>query len=418
MLAEIRELNALRGNRGLSADELAALRLSKLRSVLHHAYEHVPFYRSLWREAGVSPDDLRSLEDLSHWPIITKQQLKQAGEGVLTDGKESPDSVTIRTSGSTGEVFEIKLTPREHRTRLLIEFRTLLAMGFRPWDRLAIVGPGHGRGPHWHERWGLFRTEILTMDLTIEEQIAELRRIQPTILWAYPDCLQSMLQLLDGRLSQVIRPRKVITSAAVLPEGVRTRLREDLECELYNSYACMETGRLAAECPTHQGLHVNADHVIVECEDEEWLNEQGRGVVIVTALNAFEMPLIRYRLGDLTRTLVGSCPCGCEFPRIEAPVGRADDVLVLPSGRRLGAWQLVVITRGFEELDRFRFLQHARDRLELQAVVPGIWSAGRQDELRRQLLHQIEESVDITIRQVEQLEESGVKFRTFFSEVR
>ncbi len=120
------------------------------------------------------------------------------------------------------------------------------------------------------------------MDLTIEEQIAELRRIQPTILWAYPDCLQSMLQLLDGRLSQVIRPRKVITSAAVLPEGVRTRLREDLDCELYNSYACMETGRLAAECPAHQGMHVNADHVIVECEDEEWLNEQGRGVVIVT----------------------------------------------------------------------------------------------------------------------------------------
>lgn len=418
MLAEIRELNALRGNRRLRAEPLAALRLGKLRSVLHNAYEHVPFYRTLWREAGVSPDDLRSLEDLSRWPIITRQQLKRAGEEALTGGKKSPDTLTIRTSGSTGDVLEVKLTPAEHRTRLLIEFRTLLAMGFRPRDKLAIVGPAHGREPHWHERLGLFRTEILTMDLTIEEQIAELRRIQPTILWAYPDCLRSLLQLSNDRLSQVIRPRIVITSAAVLPEGVGTRLREDLGCEFYNSYASMETGRLAAECPAHQGLHVNADHVMVECTHENGLNEQGRGVVIVTALNAFQMPLIRYRLGDLTRPLDGSCPCGCEFPRIEAPVGRADDVLVLPSGRRLGAWQLVVITRGFEELDRFRFLQHARDRLELQAVVPGEWSAGRQDELRRQLLHQIEESVDITIRQVEQLEESGVKFRTFFSEVR
>ncbi len=79
VLAEIRELHALRGNRGLSAEELAALRLSKLKAVLHHAYEHVPFYRTFWREAGVSPDDLRSLEDLSQWPVITKQQLKQGG---------------------------------------------------------------------------------------------------------------------------------------------------------------------------------------------------------------------------------------------------------------------------------------------------------------------------------------------------
>lgn len=417
MLSSFRQLHALQRNRGLNAEELSTLRLSKLRAVLRHANERVPFYRSLWRQAGVSPDDLRSLEDLSHWPIITKQQLKQAGKEALTDRKESPNSVTIRTSGSTGDVFEIELTPLEHRTRLLVEFRTLLAMGFRPWDRLAIVGPAHGRGLHWHERLGLFRTRILTMDLTVEEQIAELQRFQPTILWAYPDCLVTLLESLEQQLSQVIRPRIVITSAAVLPERVRAGLREDLECDLFNSYASMETGRLAAECPAHRGLHVNADHVVVECVREDEMREQGRGAVVVTTLNAFHMPFIRYRLGDLIRLLDGSCPCGCSFPRIEAPVGRADDVLVLPSGQMLGAWQLVVITRGFEELDRYRFIQHARDRLELQVVVSGEWSVGRQNELRRQLQHQIGEPVDIVIREVELLAEAEVKFRTFFSEV-
>ena len=309
MLTELKELRGLQANHRLSAEQLAALRLSKLRAVLEHASQHVPFYRSLWKQDGVAPDDLRSLEDLCRWPIVKKTQLKRAGVEAQAGGSENPGDVTIRTSGSTGDVFEVKLTPAEHRTRLLNEFRTLLAMGFRPWDKLA------------------------------------------------------------------------------------------------------------AECPSHRGLHVTADHVIVECVEEDWMGEQDHGSVVVTTLNAFRMPLIRYRLGDLSHALDESCPCGCAFPRIEAPVGRADDVMVLPSNRILGAWQLVVTARGFRELDQFRYLQHTRDRLELAVVVKSEWSDERQNELRSQLHHLIGEPVDLEIKRVDALETAGTKFRTFFSHV-
>lgn len=417
MLTKLHEFRRLRANRRLDPAEVSVLRLRRLRSVLQHAGKHVPFYQALWKEAEISSAELHELDDLERWPIITKQQLKQAGSQALAGGQASSDDVTIRTSGSTGDVLEVRLTRPEHRTRLLVEFRTLLAMGFQPWDRLAIVGPGHGRGAHWHERLGLFRTAILTMDLTVEEQIAALERFRPTILWAYPDCLVSLLEVLDNRLSRVIRPRIVITSAAVMPEYLRERLRADLGCSLFNFYGSMETGRLAAECPFHLGLHVNADQVIVECVQEDGLEEQGHGVVVVTALNAYRMPLIRYRLGDLSRAVTGACPCGCAFPKIEAPVGRADDALILPSGRILGGWQLVVTVREFQELDRFRFVQRTRHRLELEAVVAGDWSDDRQHELRRSLQRLIGEPMELEIKRVESIEAGKGKFRAFFSEV-
>ena len=280
-----------------------------------------PFYRNLWADAGVRSGQLRTLDDLRRWPVVTKQQLKQAGDRCLSGGQRSAEDVSFRSSGSTGNVFETWVSRSERRTRLLIEFRTLMAMGFRPRDRLAVLGPIRARSPRLHERLGLYRTEVLTVDLSAGEQVAALRRFDPTILWAYPDTLQSLLAQLDGPLHEVTRPRLLITSSAVLPAGLGTRLRADLGCEFFSSYACSEVGRLAAECPAHRGLHVNADHVIVEFEEQDWLRDAGLGVVTVTALNAFRMPLIRYRLGDFSRPLTGRCPCGCEFPRIEAPLG-------------------------------------------------------------------------------------------------
>lgn len=244
-----------------------------------------------------------------------------------------------------------------------------------------------------------------------------MQRFQPTILWAYPDCLQSLLQQLDNRVSQVIRPRTVVTSAAVMPPNLVRILHDDLGCELFNSYACMETGRLAAECPEHRGLHVNADHVVVECVQEDPARDKSYSSVVVTALNAFQMPLIRYRLGDLSRPLQGACPCGCAFPSIEAPVGRADDALALPSGKILGGWQLVVTAREHREIEQFRFVQHTRDRLELQAVVRGDWGEERRKELRRRIQLLIGEPVELEIRRVDRLQATGAKFRTFFSEV-
>ncbi len=307
-------------------------------------------------------------------------------------------------------------TRAEWRTRRLIDFRTLMQMGFRPRDRLAVVGPRVSRPPGLHERLGLYRTEVVTIDLPVEEQMERLRRIQPTVLWAYPTSLHAIADALGGRLGRLVRPRVVITSAMALAPNLRERVRADLSCEPFNSYGCAETGRLAAECPHHDGLHVNADHVIVECAKDEAARD-GAGAVIVTALDAFLMPFIRYRLGDFSEVLDGSCACGSAFPRIRAPLGREDDMAVLPSGKLLPAWQLWSLVYQIPQVDRFQFEQHAPDRFELRVVIRGDFSPEREAELRGRLLARIGEPARLEIRRLDAIQPAGEKLACFLSRV-
>ena len=139
--------------------------------------------------------------------------------------------------------------------------------------------------------------------------------------------------------------------------------------------------------------------------------------MIVTTLNVFQMPFVRYRLADLSNVVEGPCPCGSAFPRIQAPLGREDDLAVLPSGRLLSVWPLLRLVREIRQLDQFRIVQHARDQFELRVVVREDWATEREAELRRLLLDRIGEPARLEIRRVGFMEPAGDKLACFFSHV-
>ena len=339
MIGEILELRKLLHNRKLSPAELRALQERKLRAVVRYAYEQVPYYHSLFRSAGLAPEDIQTVEDLQHVPITTKEQLRAAGaEDITAQGVDCSSCLTLQTSGSTGKSFTICLTRGEARTRHLLEFRALLSMGLRPQDRLVVLGPERARPVRPHHRLGLYRTEVVSSLLTVDEQMQRLHRAQPTVLWGYPTVLRALLHRVDYRLSTLARPRALITSAEVFDEVMRDRLRVDLDMEMFNFYGAREVGRIAAECPAHEGLHVNADHVLLEgLEGDRPVGWGKSGGVVLTSLNAFAMPFIRYRLEDIGMLLKENCSCGSSFPLIAPPLGRDWDMIRLPSGKLLSA---------------------------------------------------------------------------------
>ena len=140
MIAEILELRQLLPNRKLSADELAELQNRKLRAVIHHAYENVPYYRSLFSSVGLSPGDIFTVEDLKHVPVTTKDDLRTAGvERTTTKGLDLASCHTQDTSGTTGKPFTTYLTDSEARIQKNVAFRALLSIGIRPRDRLTVL---------------------------------------------------------------------------------------------------------------------------------------------------------------------------------------------------------------------------------------------------------------------------------------
>ncbi len=371
LTAKLLQLRTLLRNRHLPAADLRALQECKLRAVVGHAYENVPYYRSLFDSAGLSPDDIQTIEDLARVPITTKDDLKAAGlQRIVARGTDLSSCVSMLTSGTTGKPFRIYLSHAEGATRLLNHFRAVHSIGFRPRDRMVILGPGETAPQRLRYRLGLFRTDVILGWLSVDDQIRRLGETRPTLLWCYPTNLHAVLHALDYRLSKLASPRILITSSEVLPSALIETLRADLNMDIFNLYGCMEMGRIAVECTTHEGLHVNADQLILECLADGHPAALGQpGEAVITSLSHFVMPLIRYHLGDMCSLLDHSCSCGCSFPLMSAPQGRDWDMIQLPSGRLLSPSPSEFFVRGCDWIHRFLLIQESRDHLVLQLVL-------------------------------------------------
>ena len=174
MAPKILELYRLLRNRYLPPEELRALQESKLRAVVEHAYGKVPYYRALFQSAGVTPQDVHTLDDLQRVPITEKEPLRAAGvKGTLARGVDPSSCELSHTDGSTGKPFATYRDAREAQIRILVGFRTMHTAGVRPWDRRASFRP-RSRPPSLMRRLGLYRTYPVSYFLTVEEQIQQL----------------------------------------------------------------------------------------------------------------------------------------------------------------------------------------------------------------------------------------------------
>jgi phenylacetate-CoA ligase len=417
MIGELMELRQLRQNPKLGLAEIEALQQRKLHAIIRHAYAQVPYYRSLFDSVGLHPEDIHTVDDLKRIPITTKDDLRAAGVNKIIARDVKPSAcISAVTTGSTGKPFRIYLSHSDMRTYRLIAFRALLSIGLRPQDRLAIVGITRPQRTRLYQRLGLYQSMNIHPQLPPDEQCNLLRQINPTVLWFYPTALRPLLRSVDDQLSSLIRPRMLITGAEVLDDNLRVRIQADLDIEIFNFYGAVEIGRIAAECPAHEGLHVNVDHVILESVDGVHAVERGKpGVAVVTALNNFTMPLIRYRLGDICTLLDGHCACGSFFPLMAPPIGREEEPIILPSGKELTPQGIHPIFRKFNGLDQYRLIQESYDELLLQIV----WRSKPQEEhlseIRARFDTFLGEPIRLHIQSVDSIPEEKLKFRAFIS---
>ena len=419
MIGEILEFRRLLKNRKLSSDALRELQNRKLLTIIRHAYENVPYYRTLFSSVGLSPEDIRTTEDLKHIPITTKDDLRAAdAERITAKGIDLSSCITTNTSGTTGKSLTIYLTRDEERTRRLVQFRTLLSIGFNSPDRLAVLGYREPHHTRLHQHLGFYQSWKISHFLPVEDQIQCLQSIQPTVLWVYPTLLRVLLHRIEYRLSKFIRPRILITAGEVFDDVMRERILSDLNIEIFNLYGATEVRIIAGECRTHEGLHINVDHVILESLDGYKTAELGSsGTAVVTALNAFTMPFIRYRLGDICTFINNKCSCGSSFPLISQPHGREEDMVSLPSGRVLSPLPFQSILKNIRNIDQFRIIQKGYDQFVLQLVFKEMPNQELLDKIRSQCLSYLDEPVRFDIQIVDFIQEGKLKFRTFISKL-
>ncbi len=395
-------------------ERLAALRLRRLRSLVRHAYDNVPYYRSLMDGAGLTPEDIRSVEDLRRIPVSTREELREAGDGIFARGVDPEGCVVSRTSGSTGRPWSVYRSHGDDLRRRALELRSMRCAGVRPTDRMATLGPGYIPKRRPMERIGLYRTDYLSPLLPVDEQIARLREIRPTVLWIYPSLLRVLLEQ-AGSLSAIAQPRLLITSAEALDESLRRRVCGEYGLATRNFYGSTETGRIAWECAAGEGLHVNTDCLVLDLEEEE---APGLGhPVVVTNLLSHAMPLLRYRLGDRCAMAAGPCSCGMTLPLMHPPLGRGWDVLLLPSGRVMAPWAISAAVNRVPGVRRYRVIQQRVDRLLVRLDCAQPLPRSALDELRGRIAGHLAEPVAIRIELVDRIDPVGGKDLVYISEL-
>ncbi|MEW6441269.1 MAG: phenylacetate--CoA ligase [bacterium] len=322
----------------LPKERLETIQLEGLRWTVRHAYRNSPSYRAKFDEAGVHPETIRSLDDLTRLPFTDKDDLL---EGYPFPFRSVPFEKIVRihaSSGTTGKRKVLCYTARDVEVWADLFARCYEMAGLKREDRVQIAvgyglwtaGAGFQAGC---ERFGAVAVPVgpANTDMHCEMMVD----LETTVFCSTASMALLMAEEVHRRgLAPRIRLKKIILGAERHSESQRARIRELMGLEeVYDIYGLTElygpgTG---LDCRLHAGIHYWADHFLFEIVDPVTLLPvpAGReGELVVTTLRKEGTPMIRYRTHDVTRFLEGECPCGVPFPKHDRILGRTDDMFI------------------------------------------------------------------------------------------
>jgi phenylacetate-CoA ligase len=344
-------------NQRLSRDELDELNWQKRKSILSHAFEHVPFYRRKYEQAGLCPNDIKSPDDFARIPIVEKDEIRAHAQEMLSDEAEARFMVESSTGGSTGVPVKVMHDTRFHYEPLL--WRMLGWWGVSPEMNSAYVL--RLRRKRIVERWAnaamWWPTMRVQMDASLMTEhdmrrfIGRLHSIRPKLLQGYVGSVYHLALFMEKHGLTIQPPKAIWVTSSPISIVQRLKIEKVFGAPVYDQYGCGEIYALAAQCRVREGLHVFWDARFIEFVDHNAIpvNDGEYGTVLVTDLENRVFPLIRYKNGDIGRFLGKQCPCGCELPLIDSVKGRITDCLTLPDGSKVSGDYLTTIFDDFPE---------------------------------------------------------------------
>jgi len=376
----------------LSWPELQAMQMRRLATLLEFVNQRNPFYQQRFKEAGIQPQSVRSLEDFRRIPILTKGDVRAIGRGLLSTGFDISQLQQAKTGGSTGKPIEVFFTEEVSQLRNASGRRNKRQTGWKPGEPIGAVwgNPIEPTGLRERlRRWVLDPTISLdTMSITpdsVREFARQWRRVQPTLLFGHAHSVFVLATLVDEIGVTGITPRGIIASSMMLLPHERSVIERVFGVKATDIYGCEEVGLIAGECERHEGLHTNVDQLIVEVlrEDGSPAAPGEAGMVVVTDLLNTAMPFIRYRMEDYAE--VSAMPCSCKrgAPTLRRIVGRTADFLKRMDGSRVAGISLIenTLTR-IPGIEQMQIVQDALNHLVVRIVPGPEFSAQRRDELQ------------------------------------
>ena len=372
-------------------EDLHALQEDRLKSVVRYVYDHSAFYRQRFKEAGVEPGDIRTLADVSKLPFTRKVDLR---DNYPTGMFSAPKSQVVRyhvSSGTTGKPTVVGYTKGDIETWSESLARALTSIGLDS-DDVVQVGYGYGLftgglGLHYGaERIGAAVLPVGTGNT--ERQIELMQDLGTTAIACTPSYFLHIMEVAEKMGISIKKDTQLkagIFGAEPWSLETRKRIEDATGINAYDIYGTSEiSGPLFTECHVKKGIHVWADMFLIEVLDpktDEPVADGETGELVFTTLHKFALPLIRYRIGDLTIMNREPCECGRTHPRIMRILGRTDDMLII-RGINVFPSQVESVLMDIPEVgDHWEILVDRKGPLDMMTVRVELTSAGFSDKI-------------------------------------
>ena len=415
----------------MKPEEIRKYQNRALRKAIMYAYK-VPLYHRKYKEAGIRPEDIKSIEDLEKLPLITKKDLIEGfPDDIVPMNYDKNKAYVVGTSGSSGRPVQMYKDMEYISIEALAGVRLLKAYGMS-WRKTKITNIGDFSIPKTTDeeclRKGLLKNlssffslknyQNLYTGEDVKSLLKKIEEFEPELLIAYTSVLMGLATLKMKGYGGKIKPKYIISSGEVLDAYSRKYIEEAFKAKVLNLYATTEGGTIAFEC-LNGNMHINSDFVHVEILDKngEPVEEGEIGSIVITRLYPGGTPIIRYTgLNDIASLEKHYCQCGMNTPLLKSLEGSKKDAIILPDGRIFPPatipMPLAEAAGKFQtyKIRRFQFVQRSIDDIEIRIEIDeeqrekGVSVEELLEEIRKNYEKFIGDGVKIVVREVKEVE--------------
>lgn len=391
----------------LSPEELYEYRFRKLKKLVDHAYDHVPYYRDWMTRNKLGPGDIKALDDIRFFPVLTKEVIRTNYDRLLSDDIGGKKTYRASTGGSTGEPLRFV---RDVNAMVWTEAALLRgkswagfrlgnrAVNFMTVSRSSLLGRMRGR------LINNFTFNAFEKEKELLGYVSKMRKLGPRCITSYASSLYRISRLLDDRGIHDIEIPVIFSTGEMLYDHQREHIEKTFHGRVFDYYGCNEIGSLAYECECHE-RHITDEHLLIEVAGpggEPAVDTLGE--FIITDLDNFAMPFIRYKNGDAGILSDVLCECGRGLTVLRSLEGRVQEFLRTADGNYVPAVVFPGRFRNVRGLDQYQIIQEDVREIVLNIVKNSNFVTGELEEMVRVIKELLGNDVKVVVRERDHIE--------------
>jgi len=398
-------------------DEHREYQETRLRMLVRHAYGNVPHYRDVMEKRGLKPADIAAIEDLRRLPVLTKSDVRAAGDRLVSRTVDPGKLRVAWTSATTETPLPVKwdhsVALMNHASYMRVRRWAGVPFGRRyaTMQGTPVVPIAQRKPPFWRHNavWNqVLFSQLHLSDENMHHYVRKMRESGVEDLETYASGAYVLARYLEDHDEYLPLKAVITTGEPLLPEE-RKLMEERFRAHVFDAYGQAERVVFSCECEKHEGHHLFPEYGITEFVDGdgEPVPDGECGLILGTGLHNFAMPLIRYACGDVAASSDAKCSCGRTLPMLQGLTSRAGDILVTPDGRMVPPIMVTWIVKFLEGVRDWQVVQESTTELRVLVVREEHVNDDEFDGLSGYVRRRLGPEVGITVEQVDEIPRVG-----------